>query len=357
MYPVYHPGMSSMAFRSWEERDAAWNAIRRWDTIGEHDAAWEEHSLVLLRILGIALGQIRMQVQSIKGLKAAVDWELDKTRTPRKYRVQKEAFERHDAKHRCFHDWKKKLDQHLQQPARTSERALRAAATEDSEETDVTEFLAMAAQMEHSLALLGDEEEAVGDGLVGEALRMLECEGPQDEGPSESANYSDESDGTDLCTPLVDCSDDSDTSDASSSTPVGAQPLLVSQVLAGPVSQASPNERSSPFDFLIDFAPCFRADCPCEYAFNGQKGFYCCYTCRNGKPCSENYHDRPPKSPPAPPTTPAGAARCARSDCECVCSYNGLPGFFCCETCRDGTPCTACVHTVVQKRATKGRRM
>ena len=41
------------------------------------------------------------------------------------------------------------------------------------------------------------------------------------------------------------------------------------------------------------FAPCARADCPCEASWNGRSGQFCCLTCRDGTPCARNYHRKP----------------------------------------------------------------
>ena len=44
----------------------------------------------------------------------------------------------------------------------------------------------------------------------------------------------------------------------------------------------------------VDWAPCKREDCACTASYNGKPGEYCCNTCRNGTPCMENNHSCPP---------------------------------------------------------------
>ena len=72
------------------------------------------------------------------------------------------------------------------------------------------------------------------------------------------------------------------------------------------------------------------------------------------------YPGQQPKSPTLPPTStttssddesgdssPFPYARCVRTDCACHtggASYNGLEGFHCCVTCRNGQPCSKPWH-------------
>ena len=95
-------------------------------------------------------------------------------------------------------------------------------------------------------------------------------------------------------------------------------------------SPAQPSPGDSWFTSVM--APCVRTDCPCD-SFNGVPGEYCCFTCRDGLRCIRPYH-RIRRSP---------ASRCARHLCPCD-SYDGSYGSYCCFTCRRGTRCNHPYH-------------
>ena len=65
------------------------------------------------------------------------------------------------------------------------------------------------------------------------------------------------------------------------------------------------------FEYIFDMSwpTCAREDCPCTSTCNGLPGTYCCITCRYGEPCSDNWHPTP-KVPPDPLRHPAVAAVC-----------------------------------------------
>ena len=41
------------------------------------------------------------------------------------------------------------------------------------------------------------------------------------------------------------------------------------------------------------WAPCVRPGCPCTASWNGLPGEFCCRTCRGGQACAHNYHRQP----------------------------------------------------------------
>ena len=83
---------------------------------------------------------------------------------------------------------------------------------------------------------------------------------------------------------------------------------------------------------------CARWNCSCD-SWNGSVGEYCCYTCRQGTPCTLRYHTytRAPNASPAVPgqaagrrshSTNPGAVR-GRSNREERQSERGIGRFFC----------------------------
>eukprot|EP01065_Artemidia_motanka_P034924 TRINITY_DN42907_c0_g1_i1.p1 TRINITY_DN42907_c0_g1~~TRINITY_DN42907_c0_g1_i1.p1 ORF type:complete len:218 (+),score=53.75 TRINITY_DN42907_c0_g1_i1:71-724(+) len=72
---------------------------------------------------------------------------------------------------------------------------------------------------------------------------------------------------------------------------------------------------------------CAREECPCTSTFNGLPGFHCCRTCQAGTPCRQLFHMQP---------FPTG---CANPRCSCPVTWNGRDGEYCCAGCRDGRPC------------------
>ncbi|CAJ1386258.1 unnamed protein product [Effrenium voratum] len=105
------------------------------------------------------------------------------------------------------------------------------------------------------------------------------------------------------------------------------------------------------------FAPCAGAQsgCPCPASFDGQPESFCCKSCQGGRPCQTASHMTP--SNPGPPASLAAAtsfSRCARPGCCCAASYDGLPGSYCCKSCRKGQPCNRNVHTVPQVQIAPG---
>ena len=59
----------------------------------------------------------------------------------------------------------------------------------------------------------------------------------------------------------------------------------------------------------------------------------------------------------APPAVEAAWwARCVRPGCPCTSSYDGLPGRYCCDTCRSGYRCVAAVHVVPSNPAPEAAR-
>ena len=54
--------------------------------------------------------------------------------------------------------------------------------------------------------------------------------------------------------------------------------------------------------------PCVRAGCPCTSSYNGQRGKFCCDTCRDGQACLEDYHDKPSRARRRGAPAPAAGA-------------------------------------------------
>ena len=79
-------------------------------------------------------------------------------------------------------------------------------------------------------------------------------------------------------------------------------------------------------------ASCARTGCLCD-SFNGEKGEYCCFTCRRKNACTRRYH-----------VLTAKFASCTRVGCPCTSSYNGKSGKYCCITCQKGKKCEANYH-------------
>lgn len=90
-------------------------------------------------------------------------------------------------------------------------------------------------------------------------------------------------------------------------------------------------------------AACANPRCACTSSFNGRSGFHCCKTCRDGLPCTENFHPIP--SRPA----------CIDPNCACTATFNGLPGNHCCLLCRDGYPCDVNMHPTPYSRRQRNR--
>lgn len=94
----------------------------------------------------------------------------------------------------------------------------------------------------------------------------------------------------------------------------------------------------------MSLAQCARTNCPCSSSWNGVAGEYCCRTCATGIPCSQMKH----LMPTFPTSQPVKFARCANRQCVCTASYSGRTGDYCCKACQKGTPCTSNVHTSPQ---------
>eukprot|EP01065_Artemidia_motanka_P025688 TRINITY_DN3066_c0_g1_i1.p1 TRINITY_DN3066_c0_g1~~TRINITY_DN3066_c0_g1_i1.p1 ORF type:complete len:414 (+),score=98.56 TRINITY_DN3066_c0_g1_i1:87-1328(+) len=71
---------------------------------------------------------------------------------------------------------------------------------------------------------------------------------------------------------------------------------------------------------------CARQGCPC-LSHNGLPGFFCSFSCRDGTPCSTPRHT-------------GVDIRCANPHCSCPVPTYG----FCCEECRSGRPCAFPFH-------------
>ena len=50
-----------------------------------------------------------------------------------------------------------------------------------------------------------------------------------------------------------------------------------------------------------EHSPCARAECPCAASFDGVAGNFCCIACRDGHACATGYHERPQQWPRAEP--------------------------------------------------------
>jgi len=125
-------------------------------------------------------------------------------------------------------------------------------------------------------------------------------------------------------------------------------------------------------------ARCKREGCRCV-SYNGLPGEYCGHSCRGsyiraGFACRHRQHDEGPgfivhPVPMLPPPregaydpraagsgTLATYAACARAECPCIASHDGIEGHFCCISCRDGKACGGNWHTKPQRRPRKGIR-
>ena len=141
-------------------------------------------------------------------------------------------------------------------------------------------------------------------------------------------------------------------------SPTGASDVIVSVASHSPDDEPA-SASDSP---AAAAAPCVRPDCPCV-SYDGRAGEYCCKTCRGGKPCTrqqsgEPVHPLPTQPPRQRQLAPAAIevfARCARTCCQCVASFDGKPDSYCCITCRDGTPCDKNYHFKPTRRSRKGQ--
>jgi hypothetical protein len=85
------------AFQTWGKHKAAWERV---ETMGATDDN--------VRDLAFALGHLRVQTATIRGLRAAIAWAIDRSH-PRRYRTQKDAWNQHRASQRHFMYCSKKL--------------------------------------------------------------------------------------------------------------------------------------------------------------------------------------------------------------------------------------------------------
>jgi len=106
---------------------------------------------------------------------------------------------------------------------------------------------------------------------------------------------------------------------------------------------------------------CSRADCPCSSTWNGVPGGFCCARCEQGVPCPIDFHTAPhtrmETSVPCPPIRTWGRRiwqACAREDCPCKASWNGICGEFCCLTCRGGQACPRNLHPSLRRPSGAG---
>ena len=97
--------------------------------------------------------------------------------------------------------------------------------------------------------------------------------------------------------------------------------------------------KGSALPALTDPPHCVSAGCPCTATFNGEPGEHCCFTCRRGQPCAENYRVLRITKPVG-----GGVPHCATEGCPCTSTFNGQPGEACCRTCQRGTPCAENYH-------------
>ena len=338
----------------------------------------------LLRELATSLGTNNAKTSTLHAMTAVIS----QLAWPERYSRDKDAWEQHDAKESNFRKWKAQIgnvaravdmaaaplerpsrsggSSSFGQPTGTGGGECRPAANDALPDSSVSSSFGqhgVEVQPADTDALTTIEELC----STSELLQLLDDH-------SAPATVPPASDSTAVPPILVPSAPVPVSASATSATTTPAASTAAASTAA---AAASDTAASNPADFdatdaskaALD-APCAREGCRCV-SYNGLPGEYCCRTCRGshikpGRACCDERdplriihpvrQEEPKPRPARPPASEAGFAPCARTGCPCSASFDGLEGHYCCITCRDGKACRDDYHQKPVRRPAKGKR-